>query len=264
MELTPQVFNARVMHRRYFPRVNAFTYSVYYIALPLSSLSSLSGSWLFACNRAALFSFHAKDHGARDGSDLAAWAESIFRRNGMDVPGGEIMLVTMPRVFGFVFNPVSFWLCHDPAGRLRAMIAEVNNTFGETHAYLCIPADGEEITPRTMMRAQKLFHVSPFLERKGDYDFRINSSGASLGLWIDYYNENGEKQLATALTGRLQPFSAAALLHAFAMVPFVTLKTVLLIHWQAIMLALKKIAYIDKPPQKRIRTSKTGVNLTDL
>lgn len=253
---------AKVMHKRFFPRENAFTYSVYYLSLPLTQLDRLPQNAVFAVDRFALFSFHRKDYGARDGSDLRTWAVKLLAQHGHDAETDELVLVTMPRILGYAFNPVSFWMAYDKDGRLRAVLAEVNNTFGETHSYLCIPPDGAPINPQEWMTAEKLFHVSPFLERKGHYAFRFHEHEKSLGIWIDFFLEKDKKQLATSLVGQREPLTAAALIRAFVAIPFVTLKTIFLIHWQALVLAFKKIRYIDKPPQHAVRHSRS--NLTDL
>lgn len=249
MELDHFIFMAKVMHKRFFPRENGFVYRVYYIALMLSRLDRFDKGCVFGIDRPALFSVYRKDHGAKDGSDLVQWAQALFRQYGVDTHDTEIILVAMPRIFGFVFNPVSFWMLQDQQGILRAVIAEVNNTFGETHRYLCIPPEGESVDKNRVFEGKKLFHVSPFLERSGHYTFRFANGLRHLGIWIDYIHAQGQCQLATSLVGTLKPLTAAALLKAFAAIPFVTIKTVALIHWQAIKLALKKIRYIDKPPQ---------------
>jgi uncharacterized protein len=262
MEMTPQIFMAKTMHKRFFPRENHFVYSVYYLALPLSQLKKSPNNFVFRLNRFALFSFYEKDYGPRDGSDLQAWAINLFKQHSVVLDGCEIMLFTMPRILGYAFNPVSFWMCCDAQKNLRAVIAEVNNTFGETHSYLCVPHDGTVIDPDGWLKAEKLFHVSPFLERKGDYVFRFNAGTDKVAIWIDYFVENNKKQLTTSLIGTLQPFSNAALLKAFLAIPFVTIKTIVLIHWQALVLAFKKIRYIDKPEQLNVRSSRTTENLT--
>ena len=258
MDMMPQIFVAKTMHKRFFPRENHFIYSVYYLALPLSQLKQLLQGTMFSVNRFALFSFYEKDYGARDGSPLEVWARNLFVQHGVDIPDGEIVLFTMPRILGYAFNPVSFWMCFDVQKNLRAVIAEVNNTFGETHSYICVNKDGAPIDPEAWLKAEKLFHVSPFLERKGSYAFRFNVGAEKLAIWIDYFVEAGQKQLATSLIGTLIPFSNVTLLKAFLAIPFVTIKTIILIHWQAVVLAFKKIRYIDKPQQLSTRSSMTG------
>ncbi len=263
MDMTPQIMFGQVMHKRLFPKVNGFTYGIYYLCLPLSKIRDIPSSWRFGIDRPALSSFLTRDHGARDGGDLGVWARGLLKQAQVDTADGEIMLLTMPRTLGHVFNPVSFWLCHDSAGHLRAVICEVNNTFGETHSYICKPPAGGVIENETWMEAEKVFHVSPFLKREGRYRFRFALQGQQVGIWIDFYDAESKKQLLTALSGRLCPLTASSQRRAFWRHPLVALVAVMRIHWHAVKLVAKGIKYIPKPLQKPEKTSVT-TNLTDL
>lgn len=247
MVVAPQIFTAKVMHKRLWPRINQFIYRVYYLALPLHQLAQVNDGWRLGYNRAALQTIRDKDHGEKDGSSLENWMRSILREQHFGDEITSIILVTLPRVAGYVFNPVSFWLCLDAQQNIRAMLAEVNNTFGETHSYFCANSDHSPMHSDQWLRAEKCFHVSPFLERHGAYDFRVAYRGDNLGIWIDYTHENGEKQLLTSLVGTLHPLTRRNLRHAFWRTPLVTLTTIALIHWQAIRLMRKGIRYIVKP-----------------
>lgn len=237
MDVVPQIYTAKVMHRRIFPKVNQFTYGVYYLALPLPASALPS----------RILSFRAKDHGARDGSDVEIWARSILSDYGLNAQVEQITLITMPRVFGYVFNPVSFFMCLDAQRHLRAVICEVHNTFHEQHSYLCARADHGPISADEWLETEKLFHVSPFLPREGHYRFRFALAGEQLGIWIDYYDKTSHKQLVTALTGTLEPLTASSLRRSFWSHPLVTFKVIGLIHWQAMKLFSKGIRYILKP-----------------
>ena len=235
------------MHKRFFPKVNGFTYGIYYIAFPLSKMGEMDQGWRFGVNRAALSGFYEKDHGPRDGSSLELWIRGILNERGIHADG-EIVLICMPRVLGHVFNPVSFWLCHDKAGNLCAVLYEVNNTFGETHSYLC--ASQGTIGPDDVLEAEKLFHVSPFLPREGHYKFRFNVRENKIGVWIDYYAADGRKQLSTALTGALQPWTRGGLNRVFWRYPLVSLMALTRIHWHALRLLFKGIRYVPHPTQR--------------
>jgi DUF1365 family protein len=238
--LAPHILTAKVMHKRLFPKINSFHYGVYYLALPLSKLDNLDLPFVF--------SFHRKDHGAKDGNDLRVWIGSLIPEV---EPEDEILLITLPRVLGYVFNPISFWLCLNANGQVRAMLCEVNNTFGESHSYICRPENGQIILPEDMMTGEKIFHVSPFLEREGSYQFRIDYQQAeNFGAWIDYYDKNGKKQLVTSLMGNLQPLTKQNMWRCFWRYPLVTFKVIGLIHYQALRLFIKGIRYIPKPVQK--------------
>lgn len=257
MGLKPGILNAKVMHRRLTPRENFFNYDVYYVALALSRLPECEQGRFFSINRKGLFSFYDRDRGGHDGSRSYDWAKKILADHALTQADGEVVLVTMPRILGYAFNPVSFWLCEDKGGDLRAVIAEVNNTFRETHIYLCAHEDGRIILKKDWLRAGKLFHVSPFLAREGFYRFRFRAEDAQFLAIIDYYQPDGAKQLATSLIGTTTPLTRKSLIAAFLRIPFVTLKTIALIHWQAVRLMLKKIVYINKPPQKDVRMNRT-------
>ena len=193
----PHILFGKVMHARLFPRVNRFTYGIYYIALPLAKRNDLP----IAYNRPAAISFYDRDHGACDGSDLESWARDILAQYKIDQADGDITLVCMPRIFGYVFNPVSFWLCADKAGNIRAILCEVHNTFGEKHTYICAHEDQRPIAAEDILKGKKVFHVSPFLEREGHYTFRFRLSDQDFGAWIDFYDAAGEKKLITSLIG---------------------------------------------------------------
>ncbi len=251
MELKPQIFTAKVMHKRLFPKENSFTYGIYYLALPLDQISKAPKSWAL--------SFRQKDHGPRDGSNLEEWIRVILKDHNpaLDSITNNITLICMPRIFGYVFNPVSFWICLDKKKNIRAVLCEVNNTFGETHSYLCVQSGLKPIGQNDWLEADKLFHVSPFLKREGEYKFRFASKDNKLGMWIDFYDAQNNKQLITALTGSLTPMTKKNLRKAFWSHPLVTFKAITLIHWQALKLITKGIKHIKKPRQNDIKLSVT-------
>lgn len=235
----PRLYTAKVMHKRLFPKENAFSYGVYYLALPLPA-TEIPGR---------LASFHAKDVGTRDGQDPTPWLRDILRAYGLDLKTQSIVLVTMPRVLGYVFNPVSFYLCLDENRKLVAVLCEVHNTFGEQHSYLCANPDHAPIEASQWLEAEKVFHVSPFLERSGEYKFRFDWTDDRLGIWIDYHDASGKKQLITSLIGSFSPLTPHTLRQAFWRHPLVAVKAILLIHWQAVKLIAKSIRHISKPKQ---------------
>lgn len=261
---TPQIFTGTVMHKRLLPKKHAFHYGIYYVALPLSQLNEMP----LAYNRFAPLSFYDIDHGARDGSSLEAWARDVLQQHHIETDG-EITLICMPRVFGYAFNPVSFWLCHDQEGQVRAVLCEVHNTFGEQHTYLCAHQDRRAISEASPLFAEKLFHVSPFLKREGHYQFLFDIKderdhdakyhGAQFKVQINYHNEKGHKQLITSLVGSLQALTKPSLRKAFWRYPLVTFKAIAMIHWHAIKLTVKRIQYIAKPKQKTQKISSTNL-----
>lgn len=257
MEIAPQILFGKVMHQRLFPKKNGFVYGIYYLFFPLSKLQDMQDGWRFGVNRAGIMSFHDKDHGARDGTSLGSWVAEHLAAAGVDADG-EIFLMTMPRIFGHVFNPVSFYFCHDRKEKLKAVICEVNNTFGETHSYICKPPSGEEIGENTWIEAEKLFHVSPFLERNGHYRFLFTLKADKINIVIDYHAADGQKQLLTSVGGTLFPMTAENRRRAFWRHPFVALVAVARIHWHAVKLLAKGVKYVPKPLQKKNKSSISG------
>ena len=198
-------------------------------------------------------SFWKRDHGDREDNNLFDWLNQQLSEAGFKYPVSHVLLVCMPRVLGYVFNPVSFWLCLDDEGDVRAVLCEVNNTFGEKHSYLCAHPDHRKITSHDWFKADKTFHVSPFLERNGHYEFQFKLQEDFFGVWINYFNQQGEKNLVTSIVGHTSPLTRMSNLKAFIMHPLVTLKAMSLIHWQALKLLLKGINFIKKPLQSTAR-----------
>jgi len=242
-----QIYTACVMHRRFFPKANRFSYGAYYLALPLEGLTTLGDH--LAVNRRSAISFYEKDHGKRDGSALETWVRAILQSYGLSEKIDQIRLIALPRLFGYVFNPVSFWFCLDKQQKIRAVICEVNNTFSETHSYMCAHADHRPIEAEDWLEASKEFHVSPFLERRGYYRFRFSLKPTRLHIWIDYYNDKHQRQFITSLSGELSPLTKQALRKIFWRKPWLMLKPIFLIHWQALKLFFKGEKYVPKPEQ---------------
>ncbi len=227
------------MHRRLRPVGNAFAYPVFFVQLPLRRLAS-ANCGIFAVDRWHLLSFRTADHGARDGSPLLPWIEQKLRAEGLP-SDGEIILQTFPRVFGYVFNPVSFWFCHDRGGQLIAVLAEVNNTFGGSHSYL-LHQHGRPLLPGAEHAASKLFHVSPFCTVEGGYRFRFRRTERAQVAHIDYDDADGPL-LQTSISGKQLAWTASALWRVFLRMPLLTLGVMARIHWQALKLWCKGVPF---------------------
>jgi hypothetical protein len=235
------------MHERHVQAHNRFVYPTAFLRLPLSRIGALRTP-LLGIERANVFSFRNRDHGARDGSPLLPWIQALLHGQGLaQLCDGEIVLQTMPRILGFVFNPVSFWFCHDRDGAVRVVLAEVSNTFGERHNYLVHHPDLRPIVSGDELRATKCFHVSPFFPVRGEYRFRFEQRGAVHAVSIDLW-DGGELQLSTRLSGRAQALDGRAMRKWFVRQPFMTLGVVARIHWQALRLALRRVSFFRKPP----------------
>ncbi|MFP4328642.1 MAG: DUF1365 domain-containing protein [Paracoccaceae bacterium] len=222
---------------------NAFRYGVDYLLLEPEAEARTPA--LFARNRGNLLSLWDRDHGGERGAGRgAAWVREVLAAHGLNLPG-RLLLLAQPRVLGHVFNPVSFWLCHDAGDRLCAVIAEVNNTFGDRHSYLIHHEDLRPIESEDRLTAQKIFHVSPFQPVEGGYVFRFDINDDRIGIWIDY--SQGEGGLVATLCGRRRPLTTAGILRAVLRRPFGSRRVLALIHWQALKLWWKGARFRSRP-----------------
>lgn len=242
MNFTPLIGFGHIWHSRLRPVEHAFRYPGYFLLLPMRSLREHPDAVLRR-NRRGWISFHDSDHG--DGSnDSLAWFEKLLQEEGIRDADGEIWLHTFPRVLGYAFKPVSFWFAHRADGSLAAILAEVNNTFGERHAYLLA---GPNLAWDCEQVASKQFHVSPFCETHGEYRFRFKRSETSNLALVDLYDETGPL-LRTGVEGALRPLNLSTVRQAFFGTPLMTLGVIFRIHWQALRLWAKRLPFHRKPP----------------
>ncbi|WP_370399193.1 DUF1365 domain-containing protein [Sulfitobacter sp. JB4-11] len=222
---------------------NAFRYSIDYVLFDAEATLRTPG--LFGRNRAGLTSVQDRDHGGAPKTGTGArWARAVLETHG--IAGiDRIELLTQPRVLGHVFNPVSFWLCSDAAGDLICVIAEVSNTFGDRHCYLCHHDDLRPIQPSDHLQADKIFHVSPFQPVEGGYTFRFDIRPDKIGIWIDYTAGNGG--LIATLEGPRKPLTNRGILQAMWRRPFGARRVLFLIHWQAVKLWFKRAPFRSRP-----------------
>ena len=238
----------QVRHSRLKPAKNAFAYPNYFLMLPMRAMQA-SPVQALAHNRSGLLSFFDCDHG--DGrANAVSWIDELLMREGVKDAQGELWLHTYPRVLGFTFKPVSFWYCHAADGALRAIVVEVNNTFGERHCYLLDrPQYGHELT------ADKVFHVSPFCTLEGSYRFRfmrsLHDGIEKTVARIDYDDASGPL-IQTSVSGTLEPLTKAAIRKALLRYPAMTFGVVARIHWQALKLWLKRVPFVPKPKPPEI------------
>ncbi len=248
--LAPRIVRGRVGHRRLSPVEHGFATSAFYVQVPLRSLSEPDGSlrWgnlAFGVNRPSLLSVQAKDHG--DGGPLLPWALTQLRLHGLTDIDGEVWLSTFPRMLGYVFKPVSFWYCQRSDGSLGAVIAEVNNTFGDRHVYVldCQPAYRNGQT----LYAEKAFYVSPFFQIDGHYRFRFHwdsKTAATQDLSrIEYYRD-GSLALITHMSGRSSPLTRLSAVWAWCRYPAFSLGVIFRIHWHAFLLWRKGLRLVPR------------------
>jgi hypothetical protein len=240
----PQIGFGQVRHTRLKPTRHAFVYDTFFLMLPMRSLQAQRTP--LALNRFAAISFYDADHGdgrTPQAGGALAWLDALLLQEGITDADGEAWLHCYPRVWGFAFKPVSFWYCHRHDGSLRAVVVEVNNTFGERHCYLLNqPAFGIE------QRAAKVFHVSPFCPVEGGYRFRfmVNAERTRTVARVDFDDAIGPL-IQTSVSGNLEPVSLQALRRATWRYPAMTLAVLGRIHWQALKLFIKKVPFFPKP-----------------
>ena len=239
-------------HSRKGELSNAFRYSVDYLMINPEATCMMPR--LFSRNKGWLFSLHDKDHGGppKDGKGVA-WVKEILNEYDLAL-NGPIYLLAQPRMYGQVFNPVSFWLCYDEKVRLCAVISEVTNTYGDRHSYLCHHTDLRPIARSDRLFAQKIFYVSPFQPIKGEYEFRFDVQDDKIGIWIDLKFPGGG--LMTNLIGKRSPLSNRTILKSLVRRPLASRRVLGLIHWQALKLWFKGAKY-----RKRATPPKTEVSL---
>lgn len=238
------LYPARVMHRRRIAPLYRFIYRVFYLLVDIDRLPELQHRLrFFSLERFNLLSLRARDYG--DGQGLRPWAEAQLRRHGIELDGGRIRLLTLPRVLGWAFNPISLWYCEHRDGQLRAVIAEVRNTFGERHSYL-LASGGAPMPYEQVHDKDKCFHVSPFLDRAGHYRFQLGEPGERLRVAI-HESRDGTPVMDATLAGERRELSDAALLRQVLRMPWMAVKVVAGIHWEALKLWLRGAGYRSKP-----------------
>lgn len=238
------IYTGQVIHHRFHPREHRMAYSVYSLLLDLDELDEFSAiSRWFSIDSFNLFSFHKKDHGPRNGTELRPWARSLLAEAGVDIGLGRIQLLVYPRILGYGFNPLTVWYCHDDQGRLAGVIHEVRNTFGEHHSYVVPVIDDANILRHS---TEKVFHVSPFFDVDGHYEFTMGPPGRSVSVTIDYAAED-HRLLRASFSGLRSELTDRALLRRFFDHPLLSLKVVVGIHWEALKLFRKGAGFRHKP-----------------
>lgn len=232
------LYECTVMHRRLSPKRNEFVYRIFLFALDLDELPEVTLKVaVFHHNEPGLYNFRDDDHFPLVPGDARANAEAFLAQNGIPEKPARILLLTNARFLGYTFNPISIWFCYRADGSPLAAIAEVGNTFGEQKPFLVPFRDGV-----FHLRTPKHFYVSPFSALDLEFDFRFELPGERLGVYIDDY-KGEERTLLSVLTGHREELTTANLLAFTAKYPFITLKTIGLIHWHAFLLWLKRVPF---------------------
>ncbi len=249
------LYVGRVTHHRLRPRRHQLAYRCYWMLLDLDEVETLA--WhlrLFAHNRFNLFGFHDADHGSGEAQPLRTAVEQQLASAGIDLDGGVIRLLAMPRLLGYVFNPLSIYFCHRRDGALAALLYEVNNTFGERHTYVI--AAPEDSSGAIRQHCAKRFYVSPFLDMDMRYDFSVVAPEKTVHVIVRGSDEAGDVIVAS-LVGERRELTDANLLQLVLSHPLMTWKVVLGIHWEALRLWLKGLRPYPRPdaPTKPLATT---------
>ena len=245
------LYAGRVVHARLRPERHKLSYRVFSLLLDLNEIDVLSQQLkLFAHNSAAVFSFHDRDHG--DGSgDLRAWVEAQLGAAGVTLAAPKITMLCYPRIFGYVFNPLTVWFCHE-GDELRAILYEVHNTFHERRTYVIRVAPGANAIEQS---CSKELYVSPFVPMDCAYKFHIEPPGDKVVVSIDETDPQG-LLLRASFAGIRQPLTDASLLRALFAYPLMTLKVTAAIHWEALKLWAKGVpVFRHRPAPARIATT---------
>lgn len=246
------VYEGRVFHHRLRPRKHHLSYRVFSMLIDLDELPQLHSQLkLFSYNKINLFSFWDKDYGHNNKVPLAKHIRKTLCDAGCDLSKGTIKLLCYPRIFGYVFNPLSVYYCYDTKSVLKVIICEVSNTFNERHSYLF--KFEQKKGPQKKFSCKKHFYVSPFMDMESTYHFYITSPGERLTVFIDQHDDKGPL-LKASFTGNSMALSDQALFSLLFRYPLMSVKVIGGIHWEALKLWLKgiKITKRPAPPVKTI------------
>ncbi|MEM6461095.1 MAG: DUF1365 domain-containing protein [Pseudomonadota bacterium] len=242
--ISEAIYAGKVVHRRLRPAPHRLEYSVFSLLADIDRLPDLGRRlWLFSHNRFNLFSVHERDHGT--GNDLKQHLLKCTEEALGVHDVQRFLMLCYPRVFGYVFNPLTVYYGLDGQGRTAIVIYEVSNTFGERHTYALSAQEADDGVIR--QDSVKVFHVSPFNKVEGRYSFRTRLPGddASVGILL---KDDGGPLVAAHFNGRFRSLSDGTLVKLFSAYGFMTAKVWLAIRYEALKLWAKRVPFFSKPP----------------
>ena len=232
------IYNGEVNHTRFKPVKHFLNYKTFSLFIDLDEIEQLDKSIsIFSHNKFNIFSFYNKDHGDRDGNCLKKWVISNLKKYKIEGNISKIKILCYPRIFGYVFNPLSIFYCYEN-DKLKSIFYEVKNTFNEQHTYIFKIKDGEEIK----QKCKKKFYVSPFMDMETFYNFKLIDPNQRLSVMIKQTDAEGTVLTATQ-TGDKKEFNFKQLLINFFRYPLMTLKIISSIHFEALLLWKKGAIY---------------------
>tara|TARA_B100001996_G_scaffold297749_1_gene238140 strand:+ start:17 stop:787 length:771 start_codon:yes stop_codon:yes gene_type:complete len=237
------IYSGFVTHRRFKPKRHLFNYKTFSLLIDLSEIENLEKKIkFFSYNKFNILSFYNVDHGPRDGSSLIDWVKKNLRDAQINIGLGSIKLLCYPRFFGYVFNPLSIFYCYDENLRLKAILYEVKNTFNEQHTYVFPASTSSNLI---LHKCNKKFYVSPFMEMKTFYNFRLLNPGKILNVFIKQSDNRGTLLTACQVGKRIE-ITNKNLLYQFLRHPLMSFKVIAAIHFEALRLWLKGVKFVKK------------------
>jgi len=237
------IYTGSVIHKRFKPRIHSFNYKVFSLLIDLSEIDLLNKNLkIFSYNKFNIISFFNKDHGPRDGSSLKNWVVNNLKKNNIETNDIQIKILCYPRIFGYVFNPLSVFYVYDKNSDLISILYEVKNTFGEQHTYIFKTKKENNLIQHV---CKKKFHVSPFIQMNCVYFFRLLKPGNKISVIIDVQDPEG-KILYTSQDGIKSELNNNNLITSYLKHPLMTFKIIMAIHFEAFKLWIKRIKLIKK------------------
>tara|TARA_B100001123_G_scaffold260670_1_gene290442 strand:+ start:170 stop:940 length:771 start_codon:yes stop_codon:yes gene_type:complete len=237
------IYSGFVTHRRFKPKRHFFAYKTFSFLIDLNEIKNLEKKIkFFSYNKFNILSFYDVDHGPRDGSSLVNWVKNTLLNAKINVGSGTIKLLCYPRFFGYVFNPLSIFYCYNENSQLKAILYEVKNTFNEQHTYVFAASPHSDLI---LHKCDKKFYVSPFMEMKTFYNFRLINPGKNLNIFIKQRDNEGTL-LTACQVGKKIEMSSKNLLIQFLKHPLMSFKVILAIHFEALRLWMKGVKHVKR------------------
>ena len=240
------IYSGQIIHKRFKPKKHFFTYKTFSLFMDLNEISEVEKKInFFSYNKFNILSFYDIDHGPRDGSSLTLWVKKILSKKKIKIDGGKIRLLCFPRFFGYVFNPLSIFYCYDKNSLLKAILYEVKNTFNEQHTYVF---RSKSSSNSIFHKCNKKFYVSPFIEMKTFYNFRLSKPKSNIDILIKQADSKGPLLIARQVGKRIN-LNSKNLLYQFLKHPLMSFKVIIAIHFEAFRLWAKGV----KPVKRKIK-----------
>ena len=237
------IYSGLVTHERYKPKKHFFSYKTFSLLIDLNEIGEIEKKIkFFSYNKFNILSFYNIDHGNRDGNSLVKWVKNILKKSKINFDIGKIKLLCYPRFFGYVFNPLSIFYCYDKNLKLKAILYEVKNTFNEQHTYVFRCTKPANLI---LHKCNKKFYVSPFIEMKTHYNFRLAEPKETLSIFIKQTDADGIL-LSACQIGKREDISTGQLLTNFFKHPMMTIKIIMAIHFEAFRLWAKGVKYVER------------------